>query len=471
MNLKITDLLDDYTGEKLYLDPVPVPSSTRIKEAAMKKLERKAVHPVRIALIVAAAAAVLTGTALGVMRYSKNTEKMAENWESRTSNEMAQEQKDFVEAHSADLGESVTDQGVTVTMESVTISGQTVTMLYSVVLDPDTYGAAEPLVKSLDAYVENPNYDDQPDMQCSTFQDADGLFQARWTFETLPADANLGDGQTTLHIQIDTIEYATEVQETQEVSGTWSFAISLPAVEAAQRRSFDTVLNFSGDVTLTITDIALTENGCTFNVETDNNDYIFTNSGEEADLAHAAEPDAPIFTVDAKLADGTTVPCIQAGMQYNSAADLDRWSITWAVPVDPEEVVSLVFSDGNTREEISMEAADSWTLDGEISLEIQDVSVDEDGIHFSVKSADNTQYQFSGAPDMAAEANPDKTICTAYGLLADGSIVPEGSAHMTYNTATGLDDWTISWAAPMDPAEVVSLVLSDGATEIEIPIN
>jgi hypothetical protein len=42
---------------------------------------------------------------------------------------------------------------------------------------------------------------------------------------------------------------------------------------------------------------------------------------------------------------------------------------------------------------------------------------------------------------------------------------------MTCSTATGLDDWTISWAAPIDPAEVVSLLFHNGTEEIEIPLD
>ena len=40
MNLKITDLLDEYMDDNLYMDPAAVPDTKRIKEAAMKQIGR-----------------------------------------------------------------------------------------------------------------------------------------------------------------------------------------------------------------------------------------------------------------------------------------------------------------------------------------------------------------------------------------------------------------------------------------------
>ena len=72
----------------------------------------------------------------------------------------------------------------------------------------------------------------------------------------------------------------------------------------------------------------------------------------QAELARAAEPDVPFFTVEARLSDGTVIPTGGVGMTWDEGTDLDEWTIDWAAPVDPEEIAALVFSDGETEIEV-----------------------------------------------------------------------------------------------------------------------
>lgn len=362
MNLRITDLLDDYMDEKLYLDPVPVPDTKRIKEAAMKKIKKQRnVRPLRIALIAAAVVLLLTGTVLAVMHYTRITDSMEEKWNEQASTEMTSEHKDFIEQRSASIGESVTDQGITVTIDSVTCTADAVNILYSVALDPVMYDL-DSVENSADAlsvkWVENEDYGTMRSSGGggSGMLEEDGVVwrEMRVEFNDLPEGANLGDGKTTMHIKMNTFWMHSEEGKLPDVMGTWNFAFLLPQSEAAEAKTSDAVLNFDGGITLEISGINVTESGCGFTVVTDNNEYIFANNGEEAMMAAAAMPDAPIYTVEVKLADGTQVPSDGASMSHDETNG-DQWKISWASPLEPSNVVSLIFSDGTTEIEVPLD--------------------------------------------------------------------------------------------------------------------
>lgn len=365
MNLKITDLLDEYMDDNLYMDPAAVPDTKRIKEAAMKRINKQRnIRPLRVALIAAAIVVVLTGTVLAVMHYTGITDSMEENWNLVAETEMTSEHKDFIEQRSAGIGESVTDQGITVTMDSVTCTTDAAYIYYSVELDPEIYdldliNSCSDALSSI--YVNNEEYgtvwSSGGGSSGSLDEDGSNIFwrETRARFSELPDGANLGDGKTTMHIEIDTFWLASSsAEDIPDVTGTWNFEFPLPETETAEAKTSDAVLNFGNGVQLTIEDISVNEAGCQFTVITDNEEYIFVGGeGELAALARAAEPDAPIFTLYANLSDGS-MAYGGAGMTLDESTGTDRWQLDWVAPVDPESVVSLIFSDGETEMEIPL---------------------------------------------------------------------------------------------------------------------
>lgn len=374
MNLKITDLLDEYQGDNLPVDVASVPDVKRIKEITMKKINQghKHIRPMRIVLIAAAIAVLLTGTVLGIMQYTRMTESLEDRWETFGSAEMTTEQKDFIEERSADLGESVTDQGVTVTVDSVTCTTNTVYVMFHYVLDPAQYDV-DNINACFDSgtmiYVENEDYgtSDQfsgggGDMP----QEGEGFWmEKQFTFDGLPEDANLGDGKTTMHIDMTEILYgkADEIgmkEADGTVRGNWSFSFLLPKSEKVEAKtsdavlSFDTTLEFENGITLELSEIEVNETDCSFSVKTDHEEYIFVGGdGDQAMLARAAQPDVPCFTVFAQMADGSMVYG-GAGMNWDENADIDRWTVEWATPIDPAGIVSLTFGDGTTEIEVPL---------------------------------------------------------------------------------------------------------------------
>ena len=374
MNLKITDLLDEYMGDGIPVDPVPVPDLQRIKETAVKKTNQshKHIRPLRIVLIAAAVIVLLTGTVLGVVRYTRITESLEERWEMLGSAEMTSEQKNFIEERSIAVGESITDQGATVTVDSVTCTSDTVYMLYSIALDPTAYDL-ENVTSILDwmslASVENPKYGVVSSSRGGGNGDSakNGIetWETTFQFLNLPEDANLGDGSTTLRIDMTEIIYGkddgTGMKERDgSIQGNWSFSIRLPKSEKPEAKAsdsvvaFDTTLEFENGIALELCNIEVDETGCTFSVRTESEDYIFVGGeGDQAMLARAAQPDVLTFTMYANMADGSMVYGA-AGMDWEPEEDMEQWTVHWATPIDPESIISLTFSDGATEIEVPL---------------------------------------------------------------------------------------------------------------------
>ena len=318
------------------------------KERKIMKKNHK--RPLRMALIAAAIIVLLTGTVVGVY-YTRITSTMEDTWNTHAETEMTQEQKDFVEAHSADIGESVTDQGITVTIDSVSCTEKTVYLMISYALDESMYDLSKVEVCRdyfSNVYVENDTYGSVKSSgggSSREFKDSVYWINDRLEFRDLPDDANLGDGETMMNYEINEIKLLeTGSEELVYVSGTWNFSFELPECETSDSVVVEQEMTFDCGVTLCVSEIAVTESGCSFTVETETDEYYFVDS-EMAELVRAAEPDLLQFTVDAELEDGTVIPCTGAHMTYNETTGKDDWTIYWVSPVDPATVKSLIFGD------------------------------------------------------------------------------------------------------------------------------
>ena len=328
-------------------------------------MTKKPVRPLRLILIAAAIVAVLAVSAVAVVyHYTHSADTLEEEWNSLSESPMTEEQKTYVESRSADIGQSVTDQGITVTVDSVTCTEDTVYLLYTVTLDPEAYDEIENLfgLSLAGTYrVENPAYGaSTPTRHSSGGSSRTGVYQVsdQLEFEDLPHGASLGDGATTMQVELTGIHFSRDAYSDAEVSigsfsvsGSWSFAFSLPASESAEAVFTDQTASFTGIQDLEVSQIVLTESGVSFAVVFETDDYAFAVDGDEAELARAAMPDFTIFTVSARLEDGSTIP---SGHSHatGDGQGAEFWTIDWAAPVDPATVTALVFSDGVSQVEI-----------------------------------------------------------------------------------------------------------------------
>lgn len=327
--------------------------------------KKKGKRVVRIVLAAAAIAVVLAGTALAVRLYTKSADRMEENWNREAQQPMTTAQKNFIEGKSADIGETVTAQGITMTVESVTCTDETVYAAIRLCVDPQQYSGDVlelfPMVDTVTA--ENTQWETplQGEMVSLTgdIQQEDGSIEEEWRirFSELPEGQRLSSGETTMILEIAEVGVhfmvEGELQE-QTVEGSWKLEMALPESDAAEPVSAQTDATFEGDLNFTVEQIRVTADDLRFELTAPSNDYVIVGT-DQLELAKAAEPDAPFYSVEALLEDGTQVPTTGASMSLNAESGMDEWSIQWITPVDPESVVSLIFTDGTTEQEIPVE--------------------------------------------------------------------------------------------------------------------
>ena len=107
-------------------------------------------------------------------------------------------------------------------------------------------------------------------------------------------------------------------------------------------------------IAFSVEQIQVTADDLRFELIAPSNDYVIVGT-DQLELAKAAEPDAPFYSVEARLEDGTCVPTTGASMSLNEESGMDEWNVRWMAPVDPATVVSLVFTDGTAEQEIPLE--------------------------------------------------------------------------------------------------------------------
>ena len=338
----------------------------RFQRAQKRSVLTEVLEEFEIPVLVAAAiVAVLAVSAVAVVyHYTHSADTLEEEWNSLSESPMTEEQKTYVESRSANIGQSVTNQGITVTVDSVTCTEDTVYLLYTVIPDPEAYDEIENLfgLSLAGTYqVENPAYGaSTPTQHSSGGSSRTGVYQVsdQLEFEDLPQNAPLGDGATTMQVELTGIHFSRDVYSDTgvsigsfAVSGSWSFAFPLPESTSAQAVAIQQTASFTAIQNLEVSQIVLTESGVSFTAVFETDDYAFAVDGIEAELARAAQPAFTILTVSAQLSDGSTIPSGH-GHATGDGQGAEFWTIDWAAPVDPATVTALVFSDGVNQVEV-----------------------------------------------------------------------------------------------------------------------
>lgn len=328
-----------------------------------KKHGKKAV---RIALIAAAAAALLAGTVVAAKLYTRSADRMEKSWNQAAQQPMTTEQKDFIDEKSADIGETAEDQGITITAQSVTCTDDTAYISVVMNADKEQYSMpyAEMFPADVAATVENPNWAqplvcDHIGITGNVVQD-DGSTELEWRIEVseLPEGQRLNDGASVVTVDVKQVVFhnmAENNPQEQIVEGSWKLAVTLPESDETPPVEAQQSAEFTGDLNFTVEGIQVTADSLQFRLVAPSNDYVILGT-DQLELAKAAEPDAPFYSVEALLKDGTCVPTTGASMSLNEESGMDEWSIQWVTPIDPETVVALIFSDGTSRQEIPMES-------------------------------------------------------------------------------------------------------------------
>lgn len=187
----------------------------------------------------------------------------------------------------------------------------------------------------------------------------DGSTELEWRIEVseLPEGQRLNDGASVVTVDVKQVVFhdmAENNPQEQIVEGSWKLAVTLPESNETPPVEAQQSAEFTGDLNFTVEGIQVTADSLQFRLVAPSNDYVIVGT-DQLELAKAAEPDAPFYSVEALLKDGTCVPTTGASMSLNEESGMDEWSIQWVTPIDPETVVALIFTDGTSRQEIPME--------------------------------------------------------------------------------------------------------------------
>ncbi len=320
-------------------------------EVPMKQ-HKRITHPAKIILIAAAIVAVLTGTALAMMHYTRSADALEHTWNDMASDKMAQSHKDAIEAKSADRGESVTEQGITITVDSVSVTNDTVYLFYTVAQSESGDQFAGILNETIQMTASDGNtYPAEAAVADRLVEGSDsGASYYRILSCELPEGVTLSKGQMTMDIS------SLMLDNMEQAEGTWNFSFTLPETEAAQSFDVDQTLQFEHDTTLEISNISVSESRITFDYVSSRPEVMILDgdaftSGEVT----AADPDVQqVYTFYARLSDGTSVPVTGGSSVYNESRQVNECEFYWSAPIDLSSLDSIAFSDGSTEIEIPL---------------------------------------------------------------------------------------------------------------------
>ena len=333
----MTDIADD-----LILEAQEVPIMMKEKNS----------RPLRIALIAAAVVVLLAGTALALVRYTGNAERLEQAWNESPGDDMSQTQKDFIEARSCDLGETAEDQGISITVDSVTVTEDTIYYTYTV----DLGSAAEHFCGYMNADYTAVLSDGTV---CSGGQsvadlalgpdDPEQVLASTVAFD-LPDGGTLSEGTLQIHIS------AVMVDDLRQIEGSWRYEIPLPACRDSAHYDVDESICFPDGAELTLSNLTVSEAKISFDYTANVPQVIILDGGGfDIDMVKATDPDVGnVYVFFAKLEDGTSIP-VSGGGSSQDENGVNHAEFYWIAPIDITDVASIVFTDGETEIETAIQ--------------------------------------------------------------------------------------------------------------------
>ena len=368
MKVRITDLLDDYLDQDLPLDPIPdiLPKQSG---KPLKKLRRSGRRK-RWAQIVAAVLIVASVTTVGGFKLfcggstgnSLAAQPAGLEEQAVTPVPECTEEPDAGAASEAEGGVILEDGGYfdsTITVEgedvnvsagNLTRSGSTFTLTVTVdtqlenvtgfllsdyqvclvLLDGTT---VEPTGASETRYLENPFVRDEV-----------------YTFDDITEETALETA--TLYLQIQSVTILTNDSVT-DYTGSWDMAFSIAGIDVP---ASDTGEEYAGETIpegqdFSITDLQVSESGCTFWLHTTSAHYMLVPQGQLA-LAQQQGGRETYYgfslLTDGSIGTLTVDSTTMSDRGVTTTQNLVYCTVTWKEKIDPTEITGLYFTDGTT---------------------------------------------------------------------------------------------------------------------------
>ena len=377
MKIRITDLLDDYLDNDLPLDDMPdiLPGDPH----KTKKSTRHSAHRKRGAQIVAAVLIVASISVAGGLKLwcgspagkSLSSQAVPAEEKSQTVEYSAAEpaERTLEPTETAATEETpITDGGYITTTISEDGSGLTVSAG-----NLRRSGTDYQLDISIDADVENVTGFQLSDMDVDLVL-ADGtsampvgaaessepenpfVLQEVYSFDQELTEAQLQNA--TLYLYIRSVLVST-TEESILYAGQWYIGLSEEGVPVPTEDSQDAPTTLSEGQSFTVTDLTVSESGCTFWLHTDVRDFTLVPQGQ---LSLAAQQDDQwTYYSFSVLTDGTygtgTMTIDSAAMSTRGVTDTQNlvyYTVTWKETVDPTSITGLYFTDGTTSQTVEV---------------------------------------------------------------------------------------------------------------------
>ena len=179
--------------------------------------------------------------------------------------------------------------------------------------------------------------------------------------EVYSFDQELTEAQlqnATLYLYIRSVLVST-TEESIPYAGQWYIGLSEEGVPVPTEDSLDAPTTLSEGQSFTVTDLTVSESGCTFWLHTDVRDFTLVPQGQ---LSLAAQQDDQwTYYSFSVLTDRTygigTMTIDSTSMSTRGVTDTQNlvyYTITWKETVDPTSITGLYFTDGTTSQTVEV---------------------------------------------------------------------------------------------------------------------
>ena len=373
MKIRITDLLDDYLDDDLPLDAMPdilLGDFRKPKKSTRRSSRRKCGAQIVAAVLIVASISVAGGLKLwcgGGAGKSLSAQAVPEEENPQTVEFAAAEAAE--PAPTADTEETpITDGGYTTTTISVDGSGLTVSAGnlrrsgtdYQVDISIDTETENVTGFQLSDMNVDLVFADGSSAMPIGAAEssEAENPFMLR---ETYSFDPELTEAQlqsATLCLYIRSVMVNT-TEESILYTWQWNIGLSEEGVSVPIEDSLDAPVTLSEGQSFTVTDLTVSQSGCTFWLHTNVRDFTLVPQGQ---LSLAAQQDDQwTYYSFSVLTDGTygtgTMTIDSSSMSTRGVTDTQNlvyYTVTWKETVDPTSITGLYFTDGTTSQTVEV---------------------------------------------------------------------------------------------------------------------
>ena len=373
MKIRITDLLDDYLDDDLPLDAMPdiLPGDTH----KPKKFTRHSSRQKRGAQIVAVVLIVASISVAGGLKLwcggsagkSLSAQAVPEEENPQTVEFAAAEAAEPTSA--VDTEESpITDGGYTTTTISVDGSGLTVSAGslrrdgtdYQVDISIDTEAENVTGFQLSDMDVDLVLADGTSAMPIGAAESSEPenpfVLREVYSFDPELTEAQLQSA--TLYLYIRTVLVST-TEESIFYAGQWYIGLSEDGVPVSTEENSDVPTTLAEGQSFAVTDLTVSESGCTFWLHTDVRDFTLVPQGQ---LSLAAQQDDQwTYYSFSVLTDGTygtgTMTIDSTAMSIRGITDTQNlvyYTVTWKETVDPTSITGLYFTDGTTGQTVEV---------------------------------------------------------------------------------------------------------------------